>query len=242
MSETVVALVTGANTGIGEAVATRLATEFDYHVIVTGRKFDECKAVADKIVAQGKKASALHLDLEDDATIDAAVQQVEKEFGKLDVLVNNAAIKLDPLEPDKLREMYAKTFSINTIGTAIVTDKFTGLIRRAKAPRIVFVSSTTGSLTMSADPDSPWYNFELRAYDASKAAVNIVALNYARDLKDIGAMVNCVCPGLTQTKIVDFTPYGSPIADATIQIVELATLKEGGPTATFSDRNGPCPW
>lgn len=242
MGDTTVALVTGANTGIGEIVATRLAKEFGYHVLVAGRKLAACEEVADRLRSEGFKASAIHLDLDDDVSIEAAVKEVDKAHGKLDVLVNNAAIKLDPLDPDRMREMYSKTFSTNTIGPAIVTEKFKPLLRRVKGPRIVFVSSTTGSLAMSADPDSPWYHYELRAYDASKAAVNIVALNFARDLKDIGAMVNCVCPGLTSTKIVDFAPNGASVQDASIRIVELATLNEGGPTATFSDRNGPAPW
>jgi NAD(P)-dependent dehydrogenase (short-subunit alcohol dehydrogenase family) len=243
---TTIALVTGANAGIGKETATRLAKEHGYHVIVAGRQLAACEEVASELQSQGLKASALHIDLADDASIAAAAESVESQFGRLDVLVNNAAICLDPVKPEKLRETYAATFDINTIGTAAVTDRFQELIRKSSSPekpsRIVFLSSGTGSLGMASTPGSKWYTFELRAYNASKAAVNSIALTYARDLRDDGVLVNCVCPGLTSTKMVNFNEYGHTTRDASQRVVELATLGPGGPTATFSDKDGPVEW
>ncbi|RDW85909.1 hypothetical protein BP5796_04234 [Coleophoma crateriformis] len=244
-SKKIIALVTGANTGIGLSVATKLAKDHGYHVIIGSRNEAAGKEVATALVADGFAASSIQLDLCSDESITAAVSSIEKEFGALDVLVNNAGISMENIDEYKhlsTRELFKQIFDTNVFGTACLTDACLPLIRRSAFARLVFVSSRMGSLTEMLNKDTPWYNFEFKIYDASKAAVHVLALNYVRILDGTGALVNVVSPGLVSTKLTGFTPYGAPTDVGARRIVELATLEKGGPTGTFSDNDGNIPW
>jgi NAD(P)-dependent dehydrogenase (short-subunit alcohol dehydrogenase family) len=242
-----VALISGANAGIGLAVATQLAKDHGYHVVIGSRNEAAGKEVAKELVANGFAASSVQLDLSSDKSIEAAVSSIEQEFGVLDVLVNNAGILLDTLpqgaEGNKSpRELFTLTFNTNLIGTACLTEACLPLLRKSEFARLVFVSSRMGSLAESKNKETLYYNIDYKAYDSSKAALNMLALNYARILEDTGALVNVVCPGLVQTKLTGFHEYGTTTDLGAKRIVELATAAKGGPTATFSDRDGNIPW
>jgi NAD(P)-dependent dehydrogenase (short-subunit alcohol dehydrogenase family) len=244
-----IALISGANTGIGLAVATQLAKNYGYHVVVGSRNEAAGNEVATALVADGFAASSVQLDLSSDESIAAAVSWIEHEFGKLDVLVNNAGILLDrapeATEAHKhlsTRELFSLTFSTNVIGTACLTEACLPLLRKSDFARLVFVSSRMGSLSESTNKETLYYNIDYMSYDSSKAALNMLALNYARILEDTGALVNVACPGLVQTKLSKYHPWGTSTDVGARRIVELATAVKGGPTATFSDRDGSIPW
>ena len=244
-----VALISGANQGIGLAVATQLAKDHGYHVIVGSRNAAAGEKVAAALVADGSLASSVQLDLSSDESIAAAASWIEREFGVLDVLVNNAGVLLDyvpgVLEAHKglsTRELFDQTFSTNVIGTACLTEACLPLLRKSKLPRLVFVSSRMGSLSEATNKSTFYYPIDYKAYDSSKAALNMLALNYARILEDDGALVNIVSPGLVKTKLTNEHPMGTSTELGAQRIVELATAVKGGPTATFSERGGSIPW
>jgi len=235
-----VALISGANSGIGLAVATQLAKDHGYHVIVGSRNAAAGEKVAAALVADGCSASSVQLDVCSDESIAAATSWIEREFGGLDVLINNAGTLLDRRlraiedhEDLSTRELFNQTFSTNIIGAACLTEACLPLLRKSELPRLVFVSSRMGSLSEATNKSTPFYSTDYKAYDCSKAALNMLALNYARILDNDGAMVNVVCPGLVKTKLTKYIPLGSSPELGATRIVELATASQGGPTATF---------
>ena len=239
-----IALISGANSGIGLAVATDLAKNHGYHVIVGSRNEAAGKEVATALTTNGSLASAVQLDITSDDSIAAAVSWIEREFGVLDVLINNAGVQLDTADDKDLstRELFSLTFNTNVIGTACLTEACLPLLRKSEFARLVFVSSRMGSLSLSTDKETPYYNIDYKSYDSSKAALNMLALNYARILDDSNSLVNVACPGLVQTKLTKYHPWGTSADLGAQRIVQLATATKGGPTATFSDRDGIIPW
>ena len=238
-----VALISGANAGIGLATATILAKDHGFHVIVGSRNAEAGQKVASSLTAEGASASSVQLELSSDDSISAAVGQIDHEFGVLDVLINNAGVLLDTRKENlSHRELYTQTFSANVIGAACLTEACLPLLRKSELPRVLFVSSRMGSVSEATNKSTMYYNIDYRAYDCSKAAMNMLAINYDRILSDAGAMVNVVCPGLVQTKLTKNHPYGSTPEKGAQRIVQLATASKGGPSLTFSDVNGEIPW
>lgn len=239
-----VALITGGNAGIGEAVVRILAKTPNLHVIVGSRRLESGNEVANSLKKQGYHVSAVQLDISSDDSINKAIEEITKTHGKLDVLVNNAGILIDN-QPDAFtstRDLLSKTFNTNVFGTAALTDAALPLLEKSSHPRVIFVSSTMGSLTISGDSTTPFYNIDYKAYDASKAAVNMLAINYARILKPFGGVSNAICPGLVKTKMNGFMEAGTPVEVGAERIVQLATAAPGGPSGTFSNKDGPIPW
>ncbi|EFQ31370.1 short chain dehydrogenase [Colletotrichum graminicola] len=241
----IIALVTGGNSGIGEAVVRQLAKTPDFRVIIGSRNAESGLKLADSLSQEGgHSVSSVQLDLVSDESIFNAVKHIEDIYGRLDVLVNNAGILIDR-RPDAFtttRDLFRKTFETNVFGTAVLSEAALPLLLRAEYPRIIFVSSTMGSLEVSLDETTPFYHTDYKAYDASKAAVNMLAVNYARLLKDTGGASNAVCPGLVKTKLAGYHDYGTSVEIGAERIVSLATTSPGGPTGTFSNRQGPIPW
>lgn len=239
-----VALITGGNAGIGEAVVRQLAQTPNLHVIIGSRRFESGNELANSLKEQGHHVSAVQLDITSDDSIYKAIEEITNTHGKLDVLVNNAGVLLD-IEPDAFvstRDLFSKTFNTNVFGTAALTEAALPLLQKANHPRVIFVSSTMGSLEVSGDSTTFFYNKDYKAYDASKAAVNMLAVNYARILKPFGGVSNAVCPGLVKTKMTGFIEAGIPVEVGAERIVQLATASPGGPTGTFSNKDGPVPW
>ena len=239
-----ITLVTGANGGIGLAVATALARDHGHHVIVGSRNADAGAKVAKALLDQSYSASNVQLDLEFEPSLLAAVEYIDKTFGRLDVLVNNAAILIDSSEKaGTTYNLFTRTFNTNVIGTALLTEPLLPLLEKSDNPRVVFVSSRMGSATYSKNTTKPWYNLECSAYDSSKAALNVLALNYARKLSHVGAKVNIACPGIVATNLHPGVQSGAPPEVGAIRIVELATLGKDGPTATWSSSDeAEIPW
>jgi len=242
MNENTTALVTGANKGIGHETARRLA-ELGMTVLVGARDPRRGEVAVDRLRKTSADVHLVHLDVADDASIARVAGDVTKRFGRLDVLVNNAAIANGSAPPSKqsvaaMRELFAT----NVFGLVAVTQAFLPLLERAPAARIVNVSTSLGSSTLSANPDTPvsQQNF-LFAYSASKSAVNAFTVRLANELRSKNVKVNSACPGYVATDLNGHRGVRTVQEGAEI-IVRLATLPEDGPTAGFFNDAGAVPW
>jgi NAD(P)-dependent dehydrogenase (short-subunit alcohol dehydrogenase family) len=236
-----VALITGANQGIGFEIARQLGKQ-GILVIASARDKQKGLAATERLQREGLQAHSLVLDVTVQSTIDAAVAEVDRKFGKLDILVNNAGIVAERTAPSESRmENFRKTFEINLFGLVAVTQAFLPLLRKAPAGRIVNMSSALGSLTSVPDPRQTRYGNVYLAYGASKAAVNSVTISFASELRDTAIKVNAAAPGLTATAMNNFVE-SQTVDQGAIAAVRLATLPADGPTGGFFDKNGTLPW
>ncbi|HVJ88798.1 MAG TPA: SDR family oxidoreductase [Labilithrix sp.] len=242
MNENTTALVTGANKGIGHETARRLA-ELGMTVLVGARDPRRGEVAVDSLRKTSADVHLVHLDVADDASIARVAGDVTKRFGRLDVLVNNAAIANGSAPPSKqsvaaMRELFAT----NVFGLVAVTQAFLPLLERAPAARIVNVSTSLGSSTLSANPDTPVsQQNSLFGYSASKSAVNAFTVRLANELRSKNVKVNSACPGYVATDLNGHRGVRTVQEGAEI-IVRLATLPEDGPTAGFFNDAGAVPW
>ncbi|MEH4424842.1 SDR family NAD(P)-dependent oxidoreductase [Klebsiella pneumoniae] len=202
-----VALVTGANKGIGFEIARQLA-QAGVRVILGVRDPQRAKAAEDNLKEQGLDVSSLVLDITHQPDIAAAATAIAAEYGRLDILVNNAGV-FDPLDgpPGKASpDAVLRVMQTNFIGTLAVTQAMLSLLLAAPAGRIVNVSSSLGSLTLNGDPSSPYYASQFIGYNASKAALNMLTVQLHEALKETGIVVNSISPGFVKT---DLTGYGT---------------------------------
>ena len=237
-----IALVTGANKGIGYEVARQLA-EQGMTVLLGARNAGRGEEAAAKLRGENYDAHFVRLDIGDAATHQAAAQFIEEKFGKLDVLVNNAGIALDAGEkPSEVsQDLLRKTFDTNFFGTIAVTQAFLPLVKKSNAGRIVNVSSGLGSLTLHGDPDWEFYEVKPLAYNASKTALNAFTVILAHELKDTNIKVNSADPGFTATDLNGNQGYKTVEQGASI-ITDLAVLRESGATGSYFDDQGVLPW
>ncbi|MGA8183238.1 MAG: SDR family oxidoreductase [Terriglobia bacterium] len=237
-----VALITGAYKGLGFEIARQLARQ-GLHVVIGARDLAKARAAADKIAAEGGAASAVELDVNDAAEIEAVAKRFDTQFGKIDVLVNNAGVFLDQgVAPSALsEETLRQTFDANFFGPFAVTRAFIPLLKKSEAGRIVNVSSTLGSLTVSGDPNSPFYGVNSLAYQSSKAALNALTVLFAKALNGTAVKVNSACPGWVRT---DMGGEAAPLSveQGADTPVWLATLDNGGPTGGFFNSRQPVAW
>ncbi|MEC3920144.1 SDR family oxidoreductase [Nocardia sp. CDC160] len=230
------ALITGANKGIGYETARQLAAR-GMTVLLGARDPELGQAAADKLRAEGADAHFVRIDVTDEESIAAAAARIEADFGKLDVLVNNAAIS-GGLEGDgkpssgtlaTLRQVY----ETNLFGLVAVTNALLPLLRRAEAGRIVNVSSEVGSLAGRTNPNNPLSQMvSAIPYTSSKTAVNMATVLYAMELKDTPIKVNAANPGYTATDLNGNSGFRTAEQGAEPS-VHLATLPEDGPSGTF---------
>lgn len=229
-----IAIITGANKGIGFEIARGLAKK-GLTVLVGARSEERGEAAAARIREEGLDARFLHLDVTDEDVVAAAAKRVETEFGTLDVLVNNAGIALADGDWNTSELTVAtarKVFETNVLGVISVTNAFLPLIRRAEAGRIVNVSSEVGSLGFMTDPANPFATLQAGAYGASKSALNMLTVSLAKELAPTGIKVNAMTPGYTETDLNDNQGTRRP-EDAAIAAVNLALIGEDGPNGGF---------
>lgn len=228
-----IALVTGANKGIGLAIARQLGAQG--HTVWLGcRNLQRGEAAADALRAAGINARAVQLEVTDTASIAAAMARIEEEEGKLDVLVNNAGIMFAPspsMEVESVDEM-RQMFETNVLGAMQVTQAFLPLLRKSGAARIVMMSSGLASLEEALDMRGETWGVGFAGYCASKAALNMLTVKLAKELDREGIKVNAVDPGLTSTDMTGNGPGHSP-EDGARPAVALATIHAFGPTAGF---------
>ncbi len=244
-----VALVTGANKGIGLQIAKDLSGH-GFTVLVGSRDLENGETAAKSI---GAEAHAIQLDVTDQASITAAAERVHSEFGRLDVLVNNAAIGHTGKPGTPLEEILESSrasvasldevravFETNVFGVIAVTQAMLPLLREAPAGRIVNVGSGVGSLTLNADPTYPYRTGYGVVYAASKTALNAVTLSFAIELEGTNIKVNAASPGFTATALNNYA--GTETVEQGARNPVRVALGADDPTGTFSGPNGPLPW
>jgi NAD(P)-dependent dehydrogenase (short-subunit alcohol dehydrogenase family) len=230
---TTIALITGANKGIGRETAQQLGA--GGITVLVGARDEERGLEAERALrAGGADAAFVRLDVTDPESVQQAADWIEKEFGRLDILVNNAGIAVRGGPPsqtdlDAMRAIY----ETNVFGVIAVTNAMLPLLRRSPGARIVNVSSELGSVTSMTDPASPLSQFPAGlAYPSSKTALNMITVLYARELRDTPIKVNVANPGYTATDLNGHSGFRS-VTEAAQVSVHLATLPADGPSGTF---------
>jgi NAD(P)-dependent dehydrogenase (short-subunit alcohol dehydrogenase family) len=239
-----VALVTGAYQGIGRATCERLMAQ-DFHVIMAD--IQSCEYLAADYRTKGFSATNMRLDLAKSSIFPAIANSIEQQFGKLDVLINNAAILPDMGQhPSDLAEaVYRHVLEVNQIGPFLLTKALVPLLKKAPSARIVNVSSQVAQLAQLSDMNSPIKDDVCAAYQASKIGVNGNTVLFAKELEPLGIKVNSYCPGWVDTAMntEELPDYGEEVRPKTPYegadtAIWLATLDSNGPTAGFfTDRD-----
>jgi len=239
-----VALITGANKGLGLETARQLGKQ-GITVLMGARDLAKGEAAAADLKKDGIDARAVKLDVNDPADYAAVAKAIEKDFGRLDILVNNAGLLLDSRKGNETSttsaEVLRKTFDTNFFAVVALTQALLPLVRKSEAGRIVNLSSILGSLTLHATKGSYVYDAKTFAYDASKAALNAFTIHLAHELQGTKIKVNSAHPGWVKT---DMGGAGAvlEIEEGGKTSVELATLPEDGPTGGYFHMGKPIPW
>ncbi|HEY4048434.1 MAG TPA: SDR family oxidoreductase [Acidobacteriaceae bacterium] len=240
-----VALITGANHGIGFETARQLGQK-GITVIVAARSQRAAKEAVDKLIAEGIEAYPVTLDVTKDEDRKAAASFVAENFGKLDILVNNAGITgdgglLDSRTIETSESELQVVFNTNLFSVIAVTREFLPLLKKSSAGRIVNLSSITGSLTLQAMPGSPIAPLKAFAYNASKTALNQFTVHLAAELKNTNIKVNSAHPGWVKTELG--TQHAQlEIVDGAKTSVDLALVGAGGPNGKFIHDGKELPW
>ncbi|UOQ71937.1 SDR family oxidoreductase [Hymenobacter cellulosilyticus] len=236
MANKKIALVTGGNKGIGFEIVRELL-QAGCRVYLGARQPAKGEQAVAKLAAEGD-VRFLEVNLAEPATLDAAAAHLQREEGHLDILVNNAGINVagDGAPSTAAVRSVEQVLQTNFLGTLAVTQTFLPLVKQAAAGRIVNVSSPLASLTLSGQND-----WGLLGYSASKAALNMLTVQLAYELRDTAIKVNSANPGYTATDLNGFAGTDTP-AQGAAEAVRLALLPTDGPTGTTSAVTGPLPW
>jgi NAD(P)-dependent dehydrogenase (short-subunit alcohol dehydrogenase family) len=238
------ALISGANKGIGLETARQLGKQ-GFTVLLGARDLAKGEKAVEELKKEGIDARAVKLDVVNAADVKAVAEKIEKEFGVLDVLVNNAGIALDPIGGNTTsttkEETLRKTFETNFFAVVAVTQALLPLLKKSDAGRIVNVSSILASLTLHATEGSPIYEAKMFAYNSSKTALNAFTIHLAQELKGTKIKVNSAHPGWVKTDMgTDAAPMD--IVDGAKTEVALATLAADGPTGAYIHLGEALPW
>ena len=239
-----IALITGANKGIGFETARQLAKSGGVHVLLAARDRGKGVDAALKLQGEGLDVEALTLDVTDADSIAGAAKDIGKKFGRLDILINNAGIGVDDPAKKVAEQTLAtwrKTFDTNVFGLIAVTQEFLPLLEKSDAGRIVNLSSILASLTLHIDPKSPIYDFKVPAYNVSKTAVNAWTVQLAYQLRDTKIKVNAAHPGHVKTELGG-AAAPMEIVDGANTSVALALIGANGPNGAYVHMGEPLPW
>jgi NAD(P)-dependent dehydrogenase (short-subunit alcohol dehydrogenase family) len=237
-----IALVTGANKGIGLEIARQLA-QSNVAVLMGARDLQRGRDAASELASEGLDVQAIQIDLNDETTIAATAEKIAATYGRLDILVNNAGIVDAADGPPSVATTAAarKLMETNFLGTLAVTQAMLPLLRRSRAGRIVNLSTTLGSLAINGDPTSPYYEARLIGYNASKAALNMLTVQLAAELKDTTIVVNAVAPGYVKTDLTGHNGFMTAEEGARLP-VEYALLGDNAVSGRFVEPAGNAPW
>ena len=239
-----VALITGANKGIGLETARQLG-KLGITVLVGARDASKGEAAVAELKKDGVDARAVTIDVDKPSDYPAVAKMIEKDFGRLDILINNAGIMIDSRKGNQTsktsQDVLRKTFETNFFAVVGLTQALLPLLKKSLGGRIVNLSSVLASNTLHATPGSPVYDAKTFAYDASKAALNSFTIHLAHELKDTKIKVNSAHPGWVKT---DMGGEGAMLEiDAGAKTsVQLATLQDNGPNGAFVHLGNPLPW
>jgi NAD(P)-dependent dehydrogenase (short-subunit alcohol dehydrogenase family) len=246
MSEKKIALITGANRGIGFETARQLGQK-GIKILLGARNEEKGLEAERKLKTEGLDVEFIRLDVDDAKTHESAVKHIEETYGKLDILINNAGIYIDesengaPVQASRTSlDIFRKTFETNFFNIINLTQTLVPLVKKSDAGRIVFLSSGLGSLTLHSDPNSPIYNWKTPAYNISKTALNGYAVHLAYELRDTPVKVNAAHPG---SVVTDMNANGQiPVEEGAKTSVSLATLPAEGYTGKFIYLGEELPW
>lgn len=246
MDETGVVLISGANKGLGFETARQLG-KMGYKVLLGARDAEKGQAAAEQLRSDGLDVIAVKLDVNSQEEIEAIARLIDEEFGGvLDVLVNNAGLMVEKSWTDNVTsemkvEDIRSTYETNVLAPFALTKALLPALKRSKAGRIVNVSSILGSVLLQATKGSPTYSTKLFAYNSSKAALNMLTIHLAYELRGTNIKVNSAHPGWAKT---DMGGEAAPLSveDGAKTIVELATLPEDGPTGGYFHEAEMIPW
>jgi NAD(P)-dependent dehydrogenase (short-subunit alcohol dehydrogenase family) len=243
-----VALITGANRGIGFETARQLGKQ-GIKVLIGARSEEKGREAEEKLKAEGLDVEYINIDVDNTATHATAAKEVEEKYGKLDILINNAGIFLkeewdadgSPVPASKISaDILRRTFDTNFFNTIEVTQALLPLVRKSDAGRIVFLSSGLGSLGLHSDPNSPIYDYKVPAYNISKTALNGYVVHLAYELRNTNIKVNTAHPGSVAT---DMNENGQiPVEEGAKTSVALATLPADGYSGKFIHLGEELPW
>jgi NAD(P)-dependent dehydrogenase (short-subunit alcohol dehydrogenase family) len=244
MADARVALVTGANKGLGKETARQLVARG--MTVVMGSRDPERGAAAARELCSGGAVVPVRLDVTDSASVDAVADRLRCEYGRLDVLVNNAGTVVDRLAADTTAVEMRRTFEVNVFGVVTVIHAMLPLLRASAAPRIVNVASTTASLGLTSGGTDFGGDADRRvAYSSSKTALNMLTVQYARAFsKEPGLShikINSATPGYVATELTAYRGIRT-VQEGAQAIVGLATLADDGPTGGFFNDQGRVPW
>ncbi len=242
-------LITGANKSIGFETARQLLQK-GYYVYLGSRNLKNGLDAVEKLRAEGLiEVEALEIDVSNDESVKAARVEIGKKTEVLDVLINNAGIsggRANQSATSTDLSVYKEVFETNFFGVVRVTQAFIDLLRKSPEPRIVNVSSSQGSLTLSSDPTNQYYNHKGAVYQPSKSALNMYTINLAYELRDTPFKVNAIDPGFIKTDFNQHRGTGT-VEEAGARIIKYAMIDAAGPTGKFiSEENNPktgeIPW
>lgn len=242
-NEKKIALVTGGNKGIGLEIVRNLAGAGCIVLLGARNPGRGQEAVRQLKQAGLEDVEFLEIDVTRQETIAAAAQQIESEYGRLDILINNAGINLrgDGLPSAANLGAVEKVFDTNFFGALRVSQTMLPLLRKSAAGRIVNISSGLGSLTFNSDPAWTGRDTKLIGYNASKAALNMLTVHLAYELRETKIKVNSANPGYTKTDL-NGNQGTQPVEVGAIEATRLALLDEEGPTGNSFSKDGPDPW
>lgn len=240
-----VALITGANKGIGFETAKQLG-QWGYVALVGARDEERGREAEYRLQQEGLQTLFVHLDVTQPFMINQVRRWIEEQYGKLDVLINNAAVASD----DPHRHQFLKvnmaamreTLETNFFGAMAVTQAMLPLLLESPAGRIVNVSSAMGSLTLNSNPRFLHYMHKPLAYNISKTALNQLTIHLAHEFKDTNVKVNAACPGSVSTDLNRGGGQQRTAREAVDIVIQLATLSNDGPTGKFFNAYGEIPW
>ena len=239
-----IALITGANKGIGLETARQLARDHGFTVLIGARDAGRGEEAAQTLRGEDLDAQFLSIDPTDARSIAGAVEAVESKYGHLDVLINNAGTIAEPdqaMIPAQLPlEALRETYEINVFALHAITQAFWPLLEKAEAARLVNVSSILGSATIHADFAGPMKDYKLFAYDSSKAAVNMMTIHYAWQWRETPHRANAIHPGSVKT---DLNPNGDlTVEEGAKSSVIMATIGDDGPNGSYTHLGETLPW
>jgi len=243
MSSKKIALITGANKGIGLETARQLGQQ-DITVLVGARDEAKGNQAAEELRKAGLDVHGIVLDVNNADSIQKAAARIERDYGRLDILVNNAGVMIDDQKKkpsEQSLEVWRTTFETNLFGLIATTQALLPLLRKSAGGRIVNLSSILGSINLHATPGSPIYDMKLPAYNVSKSAVNAYTVQLAYELKDTTIKVNAAHPGWVKT---DMGGEGATmdIPDGAKTSVALATIGADGPNGAYVHMGETLPW
>jgi NAD(P)-dependent dehydrogenase (short-subunit alcohol dehydrogenase family) len=242
-TEKKIAVVTGGNKGIGLEIARNLATA-GCTVLLGARDVARGEQAVRRLEQSGLgEVHLLEIDVTRQDTVAAAAKTIEDRYGRLDILVNNAGINArGDGQPGKADvDVVERVLQTNFLGALRVAQAMLPLLRKSAAGRIVNISSGLGSLAFNSDPAWSGYDVKFIGYSASKAALNMLTVHLAYEVRGTAIKVNSANPGYTKTDLNNNTGT-QPVEVGAMEATRLALLDDDGPTAGSFSKDGPDPW